>query len=125
MKRLPPAVVPAKAGIHFDFAPAGPWKRRTKRCAALACALWPALSLATTQCPPEYGEKSLAFWALGWTVLGLFALLGLALPVVAVRSTLGRGGWLRAAWILLACLAMLGCWIAGLSIFGVYFVMVC
>ncbi len=96
-----------------------------KRCAALACALWPTLASATAQCPPEYGEKSAAFWALGWAVLGLFVLLGLALPVVAARWALGRGGWARAAWILAACLAMLGCWIAGLWIFGVYFVMVC
>ncbi|UZW62008.1 hypothetical protein [Lysobacter enzymogenes] len=92
---------------------------------AAACALWPSLASAMARCPPEYGEKSTAFWALGWGVVGLFAVLGMALPVLAARWTLGRGGWLRAAWILLACLAMLGCWIAGLSIFGVYFVMVC
>ena len=96
-----------------------------KRCAALVCALWPALALATAQCPPEYGEKSSAFWALGWAVLGLFALLGLALPVVAVRGTLGRGGLVRAVWVFAAVLAMFGCWIAGLAIFGIYFVMVC
>ncbi|MFK3646839.1 hypothetical protein ACI2IY_00175 [Lysobacter enzymogenes] len=96
-----------------------------KRYAALTCALSPALALATTQCPPESGEKSLAFWAFGWAVLGLFGLLGLALPVVAVRGTLGRGGLVRAVWVFAAVLAMFGCWIAGLAIFGVYFVMVC
>lgn len=95
--------------------------------AALAsvAACWPALAFATTQCPPEYGEKSAAFWALGWTVLGAFALAGLALPALAVRRTLGRGGLARAAWIFAAVLAMFACWIAGLFIFGVYFVMVC
>jgi len=96
-----------------------------KRYAALICALWPAFALATAQCPPEYGEKSPAFWALGWAVLGLFALIGLVLPAVAVRSTLGRGGLVRAAWVFAAVLAMFACWIAGLAIFGVYFVMVC
>lgn len=96
-----------------------------KRAAAFACALWPQLAFATTQCPPEAGGKSPAFWALGWTVLGLFALIGLSLPVFAARRARGRGGRARAAWILLACLAMLGCWIAGLWIFGAYFVMVC
>lgn len=96
-----------------------------KRATAFAAALCPTLALATTQCPPGSGEKSLAFWAFGWVVLGLFALIGLALPVLAARWALGRGGWARAASIVAACLAMLGCWIAGLSIFGVYFVMVC
>ncbi|QWP78801.1 hypothetical protein J5226_10585 [Lysobacter sp. K5869] len=96
-----------------------------KRATAFAAALCPTLALATSQCPPEYGEKSPAFWAFGWAVLGLFALIGLALPVLAARWALGRGGWARAIWILLACLAMLACWIAGLWIFGVYFVMVC
>lgn len=96
-----------------------------KRGAALACALWPALAAATQRCPPEFAPKSTGFWALGFAILGVFLVLGLALPFFAVRLSRGRRGWTRAAWILLACLAMLACWIAGLWIFGAYFVMVC
>ena len=92
---------------------------------AAACALWPALASATRQCPPEFGQKSTAFWALGWSIFAAFGLLGLALPILAVRLSRGRRGWVRAVWVLGACVAMLGCWLLGLLVFVDNFAMVC
>lgn len=97
-----------------------------QRCAAAlaaACASSPALAMPP--CPPEAGDKSAAFWALGWAILAAFALAGLALPVLAVLLTRARRGAVRAAWALLACAAMLGCWLLGLAIFYVKFVLPC
>lgn len=102
-----------------------PARRRCAALSAAACALWPALASATSQCPPEFGEKSTAFWALGGAIFAAFVLLGLALPVLALRLSRGRRGWVRAAWTAGACVAMLGCWLAGLLVFVANFTMVC
>ena len=93
--------------------------------AAFACLLWPALAQATRQCPPEAGEKSLLFWALGWAILGAFVLLGLAMPLLALRGSRARRTLHRALWVLAGLAPMLGCWLLGLWIFFARFVMVC
>lgn len=101
------------------------WRRRLAATGAFVCALWPALAAATRQCPPQAGEKSPAFWALGWTILGAFALLGLAMPALALRRSRGRRALHRVLWALAALAPMLGCWLLGLWIFFARFVMVC
>ena len=101
------------------------WRRRRAALGAAAFAAWPALAAATRQCPPEAGEKSPAFWALGWALLAAFGLLGLALPALALRWSRGRRALQRALWALAALLPMLGCWLLGLWIFFARFVMVC
>lgn len=83
------------------------------------------LAVATSRCPPEFGEKSTGFWALGFTVWGLFVLLGLAVPVVAIRLTRGRRVVRRAAWTLAACVPMLALWLAGLLVFVQFFTLTC
>lgn len=85
----------------------------------------PLLAIATTQCPPESGEKSSVFWLLGLAVLGFFFVLGLTAPILTTRWTRGRNPWLRGALTLAACVPMLGLWLVGLYIFGREFVMVC
>lgn len=83
------------------------------------------LAAATARCPPEFGEKSTGFWALGFAIWGVFVLLGLAVPIVAIRLTRGRKALRRVAWTLAACVPMLGLWLAGLLIFVKFFTLTC
>lgn len=80
---------------------------------------------ATTQCPPGTGEKGPVFWALGFGMLGLFFVLGLAAVFGAVRATRGLKWTRRLPLLLAALVAMLCLWTLGLWLFGSYFIMVC
>lgn len=100
-------------------------RRLIQRLSIAAIAAWPLLAAATMPCPPEYGEKSAGFWALGFCVLGVFALLGLAIPVAAIRMTRGCRAVRRVAWTLAACIPMLGLWLAGLLVFVEFFTLRC
>lgn len=88
-------------------------------------ALGSALAWATKQCPPEAGEKSQAFWMIGYLILALFFLIGIVLMVIAVRRTHQWTGAKRIALLLLALIAMLGIWMIGLIIFIRAFIFVC
>ncbi|WP_408950793.1 hypothetical protein [Lysobacter sp. Hz 25] len=95
------------------------------RWAVLLAASWPQWAGATAQCPPGSGEKGPVFWALGFGMLGLFFVLGLAAVVGAVRATRGLKWTRRLPLLLAALVAMLCLWMLGLWLFGSYFVMVC
>lgn len=82
-------------------------------------------AVATRQCPPESGEKSTLFWAAGWSVFGLFLLLGLAIAIGAVRATRTQRWTRRVPLLILAAAVMLGSWVLGLLVFVNGFVMVC
>ncbi|UOF13757.1 hypothetical protein IEQ11_18725 [Lysobacter capsici] len=100
-------------------------RRLSQRLSLAAVAAWPLLAVATVSCPPEYGEKSAGFWALGFCVLGVFVLIGLAIPILAIRITRGRRVARRMAWTLAACVPMLGLWLAGLLVFVEFFTLRC
>lgn len=109
----------------------------SNRCTRSACArgfarvgiatatAWPMLAAATTQCPPGSSDKNGVFWAVAFTVLGLFLLLGLTAPVAAIRFTRARKTVVRVLWTLAACVPMLAVWLLGLMVFGNVFIMSC
>lgn len=86
---------------------------------------WPMLAAATTQCPPGSTDKNGLFWAVAFTVLGLFLLLGLVAPLMAIRFTRARKTVARVLWTLAACVPMLAVWLLGLFVFGRVFIMSC
>ncbi len=92
--------------------------------AALLCGS-PALASAMAQCPPEAGEKSAAFWALGWAILTIFVLAGLALPLLTFKVT--RSAQRGSRWTLriASVPAMLAMWLLGSGLFLSQFVLVC
>lgn len=92
---------------------------------AIAWLSWPGVAWATTQCPPEFGKKSELFMAAGWCVLGFFVLLGLALPVWAVRATRRQRWPARLLWFLLAVFGLLAIWLCGLAVFVAQFALAC
>lgn len=100
-------------------------RRLSQRLSLTAVAAWPLLAAATVRCPPEYGEKSAGFWVLGFCVLGMFVLIGVAIPIAAIRITRGRRVARRVAWTLAACVPMLGLWLAGLLVFVEFFTLRC
>ncbi len=85
----------------------------------------PGAASAMQQCPPEFGEKSSAFWALGWAVFALFVIAGTVLPWLVFRAT----GSARPPWrwtLRIASIpAMLAMWLLGSGIFLGRFVLVC
>ncbi len=93
----------------------------------LAAALYAAspLALAMTQCPQESGEKSTAFWLLGWAIFALFVIGGVVLMLLIFRAT--RHAQRRPRWLLrIASIpAMLALWMLGFGIFLSQFVLVC
>lgn len=103
----------------------GPSRSGLRGAALLLAALLPQWVGATAQCPPGSGEKGPVFWALGFGVLGLFFVLGLAAVYGAVRATRGLKWTPRLPLLLAALVAMLCLWTLGLWLFGSYFVMVC
>ncbi|MGO1002254.1 hypothetical protein [Lysobacter sp. CA196] len=103
----------------------GSKRSRWLRWTALLTASLPQWAGATTQCPPGSGEKGALFWALGFGVLGLFFVLGLAAVFGAVRASRGLKWTRRLPLLLAAPVAMLCLWTLGLWLFGSYFVMVC
>lgn len=100
-------------------------RRLSQRLSIATLANWPLLAAATMPCPPEYGEKSAWFWALGLGAWGVFVLLGLAIPIAAIRMTRGRRIARRVAWTLAGCVPMLGLWLAGLLVFVEFFTLRC
>lgn len=82
------------------------------------------LACALTRCPHE-SDKGATFWGLGFAVLSVFVLLGLAAPFAAIRLTRGRRTAPRVLWTLAACVPMLGVWLLGLGIFFATFVLSC
>ncbi|MFD0322131.1 hypothetical protein [Lysobacter gummosus] len=99
--------------------------RWVARCGAALCVAVSGAAGATRQCPPGSGEKSTLFWAAGWSVFGLFLLLGLAIVIGAVRATRAQRWTRRVPLLILAAVAMLGSWVLGLFVFVNGFVMVC
>jgi uncharacterized membrane protein YhaH (DUF805 family) len=100
-------------------------RRLSQRLSLAAVAAWALLGAAPVPCPPEKGEKSAGFWALGFCVLGVFVLIGLAIPILAIRITRGHRVARRMAWTLAACVPMLGLWLAGLLVFVEFFTLRC
>ncbi|ALN82145.1 hypothetical protein LA76x_4029 [Lysobacter antibioticus] len=100
-------------------------RSRWLRWTVLLTAALPQWVGATAQCPPGTGEKGPVFWAVGFGVLGLFFVLGLAVVFGAVRATRGLKWTRRLPLLLAALVAMLCLWTLGLWLFGSYFVMVC
>ncbi|MBW8807759.1 MAG: hypothetical protein JF591_02795 [Lysobacter sp.] len=98
---------------------------RFARLSIAASTAYPMLAAATTQCPPGSSDKNALFWTVGFSVLGLFVLLGLAAPFAAIRFTRVRGTAVRVLWTLAACVPMLGVWLLGLMVFGNVFIMSC
>jgi hypothetical protein len=99
---------------------------RLMRAALLAClVLLPDLAWAMRQCPPEFGEKTNAFWLLGWAIFGLFVITGILLPVLMFRAT-RQAPRLWRWWLRLASFpAMVAMWILGFGIFLGEFVLSC
>ncbi len=87
--------------------------------------LTPFTAAAMRQCPPEFGSKSSAFWAMGWAVFALFALAGALLPWLMFRAT--RHAQMKWRWTLrLASIpGMLALWLLGGGIFLGQFVLAC
>ena len=80
---------------------------------------------AMTQCPQELSEKSTAFWLLGWSILALFVVAGIVLPLLIFRTT--RNARPQPRWFLriVSIPAMLAMWMLGFGIFLSQFVLVC
>ena len=80
---------------------------------------------AMTQCPQELSEKSTAFWLLGWSILALFVVGGIVLPLLIFRAT--RNARPQPRWFLriASVPAMLAMWMLGFGIFFSQFVLVC
>ncbi len=92
-------------------------------CVALGMCAAPALAMS--QCPPEFGPKSIGFVAAGWGVLALFCLAGSAVPWLLWRRTRSRPMRVRLALGALALFVMLALWCAGLLIWLGVFVLPC
>ena len=92
---------------------------------AVALYLASPLAMAMTQCPQEFGEKSTAFWLLGWAIFALFVIGGVVLMLLIFRTT--RHAQRRPRWLLrIASIpAMLALWMLGFGIFLSQFVLVC
>lgn len=84
-----------------------------------------APAFATRQCPPEFGKKSDAFMAVGWSLLLLALVAGMALMYLVVKHTRSWKLWHRLPALLLGLAAMLAVWIGGLAIFFGGFVFTC
>lgn len=96
-----------------------------KKILLLSSILLPGAASAMAQCPPEFGEKSSAFWALGWAVFGLFVIAGALLPWLMFRATRSaRSPW-RWTLRIASIPAMLAMWLLGTGIFLGRFVLVC
>jgi hypothetical protein len=95
------------------------------RLSIAALTAWPMLAAAFTQCPPGSSDKNALFWIVGFAVLGLFVLLGLAAPIMALRFSRGRKTIARVLWTSAACVPMLAVWLLGLFVFGRVFIMSC
>lgn len=92
----------------------------------LGCiALAPQLAWAMRQCPPEFGEKSTAFWLMGWAVFALFVIAGVLLPILMFRATRQARPLLRWSLRVASFPAMLALWMLGTGIFFGKFVLSC
>lgn len=80
---------------------------------------------AMSQCPPEAGEKSASFMAVGWSLLALSIAAGVWLAWAVHRHC--RAWPLRRRLPVLAggLVAMLGVWLAGLVLVFRQFVLTC
>jgi len=100
--------------------------RLTLRLSAALAGYWASSTAwAMTQCPEEFGEKSALFWAMGWTVLGVFVLTGALMPALLYRATARSRPRLRWALRLASLPAMLAMWLLGFGIFLGRFVLAC
>jgi len=82
-------------------------------------------AFATRQCPPEFGKKSDGFMMVGWSLLLLALMAGLALMYLVVKRTRGWKLRHRLPALLSGLAAMLAVWIGGLAIFFGGFVFTC
>ena len=82
-------------------------------------------AFATRQCPPEFGKKSDGFMMVGWGLLLLALVAGMALMYLVVKRTRRWKRWHRLPALLLGLVAMLAVWIGGLAIFFGGFVFTC
>ena len=84
-----------------------------------------APAFATRQCPPEFGEKSSAFMMVGWSLLFLALVLGMALLYFVIKRTRGWKLWHRIPVLLLGGIGMLAVWFVGLGVFVGGFALAC
>lgn len=82
-------------------------------------------SKALARCPPEYGEKSTAFWVLGWTSLAIFFGVGFLSARIISRLRNGRPVGKRVGIDIAAVLAMIIVSLVGLAVFFRLFVLRC
>jgi len=92
---------------------------------ATALYLLSPLAMAMAKCPEEFGPKSSAFWALGWSVLGVFLFGGLLLSVLMFRITRTAARVPRWTLRIASIPAMLAIWMLGAGIFLGQFVLAC
>jgi branched-subunit amino acid transport protein len=96
-----------------------------KKILLIGSALIPGVASAMQRCPPEFGEKSSAFWVLGWAIFAPFVIAGALLPKLMFRATRSaRPPW-RWTLRIASIPAMLAMWLLGVGIFFGQFVMVC
>ncbi|WP_457335076.1 hypothetical protein [Rhizobacter sp. P5_C2] len=84
-----------------------------------------APAFATRQCPPEFGKKSDGFMMVGWSVLLLALVAGIALMYLVVKRTRRWKLWHRLPALLLGGAGMLAVWVGGIGIFYGAFVFAC
>ena len=87
--------------------------------------MFPNWVWAISRCPPEAGEKSKAFVILGFAILGVFVALGVLVRRAMLRLARDRPAWARTLLAMAAYVLMLGCWLLGVSIFWMGFVLTC
>ena len=98
------------------------WLRVVIACVLSAIAM-PAL--AWSQCPPEAGEKSNSFMAMGWSLLALSVAAGLWLMWAVDRHTRAWRLRRRLPALVGGLVAMLAVWLAGLVFVFRQFVLTC
>ncbi|KQU80989.1 hypothetical protein ASE08_12030 [Rhizobacter sp. Root16D2] len=104
---------------------AAPWAGISRLVIGIVAMSVMAPAFATRQCPPEFGKKSDGFMAVGWSLLLLALVAGVALMYLVVKRTRGWKLRHRLPALLLGVAAMLAVWTGGLAIFFGGFVFVC